>query len=173
LQQVSNPSLTGGFQVGYRRQLDLARASGIYGVEFSANFSNASFNKEYGSPFGLYQLYAKNELKHVCLLQLIGGMTADRVMLFLAAGLSYANISGTVTNLDAIAFFHAFNVSNKVFGTALGGGAEYAINDQFSARFKVDVITPNTYTVANDTGGHYFVSNSIVEGTVGINYRFA
>lgn len=173
IQQVTNPTLTGGIQVGYRKQLDLNSTSGVYGLELSANFSNASFKKEYGSPFALYQLSAENELKSLCLLQAIGGIAADRTFLFLSVGLSWSNLSGSVTNLDSIAFFNSFNVNQKAFGTVLGGGAEYAFNNQFSARFKVDVITPNTYTVTNNTGSHYQVSNSITQATLGLNYKFA
>lgn len=173
IQQVSNLKLTGGIQVGYRRQLDLTRASGVYGVEFSANYANAKFEKEYGSPFALYQLRAKNELKNVCLLQLIGGIAADRTLLFLAAGLSWSNISGSVTNLDSIPFFNAFSVAKKALGSALGGGIEYAFSDAMSARFKVDVITPNAYTTSNNVGNRYQISNNIVQASLGLNYTFA
>lgn len=173
LQQTTNPKFTGGFQLGYRQQLDLASASGVYGLEFSANFSDAKFNKEYGSPFALYQINSEHELKTVCLLQLTGGIAADRTLLFLAAGAGWVKIDGTITNLDSIVFFDSFHTAKDVWGTALGGGIEYAFTNNLSARVKLDVITPNTYSVSNDTGGHYQVANRIVEGTIGVNYKFA
>jgi len=173
IQQVSNLKFTGGFQAGYRRQLDLTRVSGVYGLELSANFSNAQFEKEYGSPFATYQLNSENKLKTVCLLELLGGIAADRTLLFLAAGVSWANITGSTTNLDSVAFFKSFSVSKKEFGTALGGGIEYAFTQAFSARLKVDVITPNTYTTSDNTDDTFLISNNIVQGTLGINYKFA
>lgn len=173
LQQVTNPKITGGFQLGYRRQLDVARTSGLYGVEFSTNFANVEFSKNYGSPFALYHINSENKLQTVCLLQLMGGIAADRTLLFLAAGVAWAKIEGTITNLDSIGFFSSFNTGQNVWGTALGGGMEYALNDRLSARFKLDVITPNTYTVANGTGGNFQIANSIVEATFGLNYKIA
>jgi outer membrane immunogenic protein len=173
IQQTTNPHFTGGFQVGYRRQLDLSQVSGVYGVEFSADFANATFSKQYGSPTATYQLDSNNELNSLCLLELIGGIAADRTLLFLTAGLSWTDISGTTTNVSSIPFFNSFNVSKNPMGTALGGGVEYAFNDKFSARFKVDVITPNSYSTNNNTGDTFQISNSIVQGTFGVNYKFA
>lgn len=177
IQQASNPDATGGLQVGYRRQLAMSQASGVYGLEFSANFSDATVTKDYGSPFALYQLQSKNKLKNVCLLQLIGGIAADRTFLFLAAGFSRSDITGRVTNMDGIPFFESFNVGKNAVGTALGGGIEYALSEKFSARFKVDVITPAVYsseassTIGN-TGDTFQIANNIVQGTLGVNYKF-
>ena len=172
IQQVSNPDFTGGFQVGYRRQLDPTRSSGVYGLEFTADFSNAAFAQIYGSPFALYQLDSENKLKDVCLLQFIGGISAGRSLIFLAAGASWTNISGDVTNMDSLPFFNSFSVSNNGFGTAVGAGVEYAFSHSFSARFKVDFITPNTYTNSDNLGDNFQISNDIVLGTLGVNYRF-
>lgn len=172
LQQVSNPKFTGGLQIGYRRQLDLTHTSGVYGLEFSTNFAEAKFHKLYGSPYALYQLTSVNELKNLYLLQVIGGIAANRTFLFLAAGLSETTIAGNMTNIDGAPFFNSFSVGKKTFGTAVGGGIEYALCKQFSARLKVDVVTPNTYNTVNDTGDIFQVSNNIVEATFGVNYRF-
>lgn len=172
IQQVAIPQLTGGFQVGYRRQLNMALASGVYGAEFSTDFANASFNKQYGSPFALYQLSSQNKLKTVSLLQAIGGIAVDRTLLFIAAGMSWSNIKGTTTNTSGIPFFNSFSVNKKVLGTALSGGIEYAFTEKFSARFKVDAITPNVYSTYDTNGNSYQVTNTIVQGTLGVNYTF-
>jgi len=172
LQEVSNPSFTGGIQAGFRKQLSQSKASGVYGLELSANFSRAAFNQVYGSPFALYQLSAQNELKNVYLLQFIGGIAADKALLFLAAGLSWSNITGNMTSLDSVPFFNSFNAGKKVFGTAVGGGVEYAVTHAISARFKLDVITPNTYVSVGNTDFNFQISNSIVQGSIGVNYTF-
>ncbi len=172
IQEVSDPNFTGGLQAGYRRQLDLTRASGVYGLEFSANFSNAAFNQEYGSSFAQYQLSAENALKEAYLLQLMGGIATDKTLLFLAAGLSWADITGNMTSLNGIPFFHSFNTGKTAFGTAVGGGIEYAFSKTISARFKLDVITPNAYLSVDDVGDNFQISNNIVQGTIGVNYRF-
>ncbi|MES2218731.1 MAG: outer membrane beta-barrel protein [Pseudomonadota bacterium] len=172
IQQVSNPYLSGGFQLGYRKQLDLNRASGVYGLEFSANFSDATYNKDYGSPFALYQLSSTNSLKDVLLLQAIGGIAADRTLLFLAAGMSWTNITGSITNTSGIPFFTTINLNQKAVGTAFGGGVEYAFTDALSFRFKVDAITPNSYTTNDGAGDSFQVTNTIWQGTFGLNYKF-
>jgi opacity protein-like surface antigen len=172
IQQSSDPAFTGGIQVGYRRQLDFTKTSGVYGLELSANSSNVRFNQNYGSPFALYQLRTENQIDSYALLQLIGGIAADRTLLFLAAGLSWTSISGSVRNLSSIPFFNSFNINQNIFGTAIGAGIEYAATDSISVRFKVDVITPSTYTVSNNVGDNYFIANNVVQGTVGVNYNF-
>jgi opacity protein-like surface antigen len=173
IQQDLNPQLTGGFQAGYRHQMDCARTSAVYGLEFSANFSNAQFKKEYGSPFALYQLKSKNSLTNVLLLQLTGGISVDRTLLFLAAGMSWSNITGNTTNEDGAPFFNSFSVARKQFGTALGAGIEYAFTDKISLRFKVDVINANNYTTHDDIDNSFNISNNIVQATIGVNYNFA
>ena len=173
LQQASDLAFTGGIQVGYRRQLDLGSASGVFGLEFSANSSNVSYHQKYGSSFALYHLASEFDLNNYALLQLMGGIAADRTLLFLAAGLSWVSISGSIVNLDTIPFFHSFNVDKRIVGTAFGGGIEHACTDKISVRFKVDVMTPSSYTVSDGTGNNFRISNSIVQGTVGVNYKFA
>ena len=172
IQQRSNPKFTGGFQVGYRYQVNITKASGVYGAEFSTNFSNTTFNKTYGSPFALYQFASQDELKNLCLLQFIGGIAVDRTLLFLAAGLSWANITGNITSQSGTPFFKSLKIDNKGLGTTLGGGIEYAFNEKISTRLKIDVITPTTYTSHNNTGASFQVSNNIVQGTLGVNYKF-
>jgi outer membrane immunogenic protein len=172
IQQVPNPKPTGGFQVGYRRQLNLTQASGVFGLEFSADFVNAKSKKEYGSPYALYQLNFESKLKELLLLQLIGGIAADRTLLFLAGGFSWSHNTGRVTNLADIPFFDSFNINKQILGTAVSAGVEYAFSENVSARIKVDYILPNSYSVCNDVGDDFEISNNIVQGTFGVNYRF-
>lgn len=172
IQQISNPKATGGFQAGYRRQLNMTHASGVYGLEFSAAFANAQSKKEYGSPYALYQLRSESKLKNLCLLQLMGGIGADRTLLFLAAGFSWTNISGKVTNLDGIPFFNSFSLDKKMLGTAVSGGFEYAFSEKISARIKVDYILPNSYSTSDELDDQFEISNNAIQGTLGINYRF-
>lgn len=172
IQQVTDPSVTGGFQLGYRRQFNPSPSSGVFGLELSTHFSNASSNKEYGSPFALYQLSSAHELNNVSLAELMAGIAADRTLLFLAAGLSWFDITGNVVNEDGIPFFDAFSVRQKDFAPVVGCGVEYAITDAISARFKVDIVLPDSYTTLDNVNNSYDVANSIVQGTFGVNYRF-
>ena len=172
IQQVLNPKITGGLQFGIRRQMDPFKTSGVYGLEFDAHFANARFIKNYGSPFALYQLHAENEIKYINFLQLIGGIAADKTLLFLAAGFSWTSLSGSVTNTDGIPFFTGFSLNRNALGSAIGAGVEYAYCDRLSMRLKVDVITPNAYTTNDDVSNYYQISNSIVLSTLGVNYKF-
>lgn len=171
IQQSINPSFTGGFQVGYRRQLDWTPVSGVYGLEFSSNFSNKTFSKEYGSSFATYQLDTKNNLKNVCLLQLLGGLAAEKTFLFIAAGFSWINITGSMTDIVSVPFFNSVSLDKKTLGTSLSGGIEYAFTNKISARIKVDVIVPESYSTYDNLGDNFQVSNNIVQGTFAVNYK--
>lgn len=172
IQQVSNPEFTGGFQAGYRRQLNMVQTSGVYGLEFSANFANSQSKKEYGSSYALYQLSSVNELNNLYLLQLIGGIAADRTLLFFGAGFSWTSISGKVTNLDGTPFFDSLSVTKTTLGAAISGGVEYAFSEKISARIKVEYILPNSYSTFDEVGDKFEISNDVVQGTFGVNYKF-
>ena len=173
IQESSNPDFTGGLQLGYRHNLNLSNPiSGVYGLEFSTNFASASFKQEYGSPYALYQLNATNELKNLYLLQLIGGIAADKALLFLDAGLSWSTITGEMTALNGIPYFNSFDVNKQAFGTAIGGGVEYAWTHAISTRLKLDAITPNVYMAINNLNNNFQISNNIVQGVAGVNYKF-
>lgn len=173
VQEVTDPRFTGGFQFGYRRQLTLSSASGVFGLEFSAHFSDAQSSQEYGSPFALYQLNFEHKLKNVLLGELIAGIAADKSLLFTAFGLSWFHVSGRVFNEDGIPFFNEYSVGQKTLAVAIGGGAEYAISERLSARIKVDVLFPDSYITLDNADNHYTVANHIVQGVIGVNYRFS
>jgi outer membrane immunogenic protein len=173
LQEVTNPKGTVGVQAGWRRQLKLAQASGVYGVEVSANLSDAQNHRRYGSPFALYEFETDYKLKNVYLLEVIGGIAADRALLFLSAGVSWNRVDGNMTTLDSVPFFSTVHIKPKNVGAAVGGGVEYAFNDTLSARVKVDVICPNTRYVNDTLGAQFGVASTIVQGALGINYNIA
>jgi opacity protein-like surface antigen len=173
IQEVTDPGFTEGFQLGYRRQLNQTQTSGVFGLEFSANFSDAKSHKTYGSPFALYQLRSEHELKNVMLAELIAGIAADRSLLFMAAGLSWFTISGNVINEDGIPFFNEYTVGKKALAAAVGGGIEYAVSENISARVKVDVLVPQSYFTIDNSNDTYGIANNIAQGTIGVNYRFS
>ncbi len=94
----------------------------------------------------MYELQSINKLKNLELLQVTGGIAVDKTLLFLAAGLSSTTISGSLTNLDGTPFFEFLNTGKSTIGWSLGAGLEYALTNKLSARFKVDVLSSNTYT---------------------------
>jgi opacity protein-like surface antigen len=96
-----------------------------------------------------------------------------KTFLFLAAGGAWVNITGHVVNEDGIPFFDSFRLSRKAIAPALGCGVEYAVSEKISARAKLDVISPHTYTRRDNVDNTYQIASNIVQGTFGINYRFA
>lgn len=172
IQQVLNPRFTGGFQIGYRKQLDTLQSSGVFGLEFNTNFSDARFKQGYGSPFALYQLKSTNTLHSLPMLQFIGGIAADRTLLFIGAGMAWTHFTGSITNTDGVPFFNSFAVDKKELGAVASGGIEYAFSDKISARLKIDVIYTNAYSTFDNAGNSYQISNDIIQGTFGVNYKF-
>jgi len=172
IQQAANPRITGGFQAGMRKQVDLAIVSGVYGIEFSGNYTNSTFKKEYGSPFALYQISSQNRLKSAYLLQLTGGIAANRTLLFVAGGLSWIDIKGNVINMAGTPFFDSFSLDKTQIAGAVSGGIEYAFTDRISARLKIDVLMPDTYMAIDNVNNNYQISNNIIQSTLGLNYKF-
>lgn len=172
IQQITNPSFSGGFQLGYRRQLNPSHIAPVLGLEFEMNFTDSSFNTLYGSPSALYQLNTHNKLSNVELVQLIGGVAVDQALFFLTAGLSISKVSGSMVNTDGAPFFESVNLDKTSAGGALGVGVEYALNEHFSARIKVDAIGANAYTAMDEMGNTYQIANHSILGTVGLNYQF-
>lgn len=169
--QIMNPAAIGGIQVGYRRQWDPSVTSGLLGVEFAGNFSDAKFQTIYGTSYTNYQLSSESKLHGSALVQLIGGIASNNTLLFLAGGLSWVNITGSFVNLDEIPFSNVFNTGKKTIGTALGAGIEYAFNNKLSARLKVDVMTSSSYTRLDNVGNRYEIANTVAQGLIGINYK--
>lgn len=172
LEQATNPQFSGGFQAGYRQQLNTNQCTGVYGLEFSAHFSNVQFTKEYGSAYALYQFKAHHVLKDTLLMQFIGGIGADKTLLFLAAGVSWVKSSGEIINQDGLPFVASYSISKNAAALAVGAGIEHAFTKHVSTRLKLDVISPNSYSSEDNTRNTYQISNHVVQGVFGINYKF-
>jgi len=172
IKEASNPQLTGGLQLGYRRQVAHTHLSGVYGLEFSTEFAQADFNQQYGSPYALYEITANNELKNTYLLQLLGGIAAQNTLFFFAAGLSWVNLAGGMIETSGAPYFTSFSANKTSLGTVLSGGIEYAWTKALSVRAKLDVITPNAYKVVDNLENTFQISNSVAQGVIGINYQF-
>lgn len=172
IKESTNPKLAGGFQLGYRRQLIDEKISGIYGLEFSGNYASANFKQQYGSDYALFEVSATSNYNASYLLELIGGINTERSMLFLGAGLSWSSLKNSMTSVASIPYFTSFSTDKYVFGTVLSGGVEYALYKNLSARFKVDVISPNNYSVLDSLDNSFQISNLLVQGLFGINYQF-
>lgn len=173
IEQNTNPNFSGGFQVGIRRQMSPSPTSGVLGLEFSANFQDHLSQMQYGSPFALYQLDSSYRVKSSYLLELIGGISAEKTLLFLAAGASFSTIRGQVINTDGLPFFRQFSLNKNAIGPVIGAGVEYACNNKLSIRAKIDMVYNNSYRTKDDTGNSYEVANQTMIASLGLNYKFA
>lgn len=171
LQQEFNPRFIGGFQLGYRHQINPARVTAIYGLEFNANFSDSKSTREYGSPFALYQLSTVNQLKNLHLIEFLAGIAVEQSFFFMGAGFSWTQVNGYVSNINGIPYFNSFTLNSRRISPALSAGVEYAFSDKISARFKVDAVSTNAYSAYDNTSNTYQISNTITQGTFGINYK--
>lgn len=172
IKETSNPQLSGGFQLGFRLPVSCKPITAMYGLEFSANFANASYQTVFGSPYALYEISAHNQLKNIYLLEALGGIALDKSYMFLGAGFSWTNLSEQMTSLNGVPYFDSFNQTQQTFGTVLSAGLEYAVCKNLSTRFKVDVVSPNNFNVTDNLGNQFNISQLVVQGLFGVNYLF-
>lgn len=164
----SDVKWSGGLQLGWRYQVDCALASGVFGIEGSADWTNAKYNKT----FGVSDYEIKTELKNIWMIQAMGGIAAGRSLLFLGVGAAWADVDGSWTDLAGDTT-REFSTNRTAVGPVVSAGVEYAFTDMISVRVKVDDFMSKHYSNSDGNGNSYLSTNNIVQGTIGLNVKFA
>lgn len=159
---------TFGVQIGYRHQMDCGCYSAVYGIEGSYNRANYTDSKIYsGDEVGI-----RYGLKDFGMIEGIGGIAVDHMMLFLGLGVARAEFTGSWREFDD------FPDSWPSFGATETGwvgsaGVEYALTDNVSLRAKVDQMAFDRYSKTNPKGFTFQFTNHITDATIGLNVTFA
>jgi outer membrane immunogenic protein len=161
----SGAGFVGGVQAGYNLQSDVL----ISGIEADIQYSGMGSSVNWG-PYSFLGVSSKSQAEYFGTLRVRGGFTVDRTFFLVTGGLAYGSLNsspiGGATQLN--------------LGYALGGGAEYAFTDHWTA--KVEALYVNlgagnakTIYVAN-AGNIYPISATKGSGAtlvrVGVNYKF-
>jgi outer membrane immunogenic protein len=163
-----NGKWSGGAQIGWRYQVDCAMASGVFGIEGSVDWTDAKYSRT----FGVTDYDIDTKLKSLWMVQAMGGIAVDRTLLFLGAGAGWADLDGSWTDLAGDTTRN-FDTNKTVVGPVVSAGIEYAFTDMISVRAKVDELFASRYTRTDGRGNSFLINNNIVQGTIGLNVKFA
>lgn len=176
----------GGGQIGYNYQI----GSIVTGVETDIGASSLDKHASRVGPFALYGgglgsvnrfVSGRNRLDWLGTLRVRVGMTAtERLLLYVTGGLAYgegkASYAFYRTNLGD-AFIGSKNTTRA--GWTLGGGAEYAITQNWSVKAEALYfdLGGKHLTLHNTAGGGSTATSSKVKNDgwltrIGVNYKF-
>ncbi len=152
----------GGAQAGYNYQFGMF----VGGLETDLQYA-AVGNK--GASYGT-TYYPGDSDGFFGTIRARGGVAFDRALVYGTGGFAYGDIGGN-RGYDPLLGYHSGDEVN--WGWTLGGGVEYAITDNFTAKVEglyVDLDTKDNYTL----GGRVNVDRDAEFGVLraGVNYKF-
>jgi outer membrane immunogenic protein len=152
----------GGAQAGYNYQFGMF----VGGLETDLQYA-AVGNK--GASYGT-TYYPGDSDGFFGTIRARGGVAFDRALVYGTGGFAYGDIGGN-RGYDPLLGYHSGDEVN--WGWTLGGGVEYAITNNFTAKVEglyVDLDTKDNYTL----GGRVNVDRDAEFGVLraGVNYKF-
>lgn len=162
----SQSNFTGGGQLGYNYQI----RNFVIGVEAGMNWGSAGVTSQQLSipSSGIVQASASNDW--VGTLSARAGFAADNWLFYGKAGGAWAHGTTRVANLTTGV---TADTSDTTSGWLAGGGIEYALNRNWTARLDYSYIGLNDRTGPGPLGnGNVTFGNDIQLLTFGINYKF-
>ncbi|MBF9234987.1 outer membrane protein [Microvirga alba] len=158
----SNGGFVGGGQIGYNYQLGMF----VIGAETDIQYA-AVGNK--GASYGT-TYYRGNSDGYYGTIRARLGVAFDRALVFGTGGYAYGDVGGN-NAYDTVLGYHRGNNTNG--GWTLGGGVEYAVTDNITAKVEGSYVNL-------DTRSNYVIDTSRVTrrdsefGVVraGVNYKF-
>jgi outer membrane immunogenic protein len=152
----------GGAQAGYNYQFGMF----VAGVETDLQYA-AVGNK--GASYGT-TYYPGDSDGFFGTIRARAGVAVDRALVYGTGGFAYGDIGGN-RGYDTLLGYHSGDEIN--WGWTLGGGVEYAITNNFTAKVEglyVDLDTKDNYTL----GGRVNVDRDAEFGVLraGVNYKF-
>jgi outer membrane immunogenic protein len=161
----THSGFVGGGQLGYNFQ----SGAFVYGLETDIQYANIGGSVNWG-PYGFLGISSGNSGQYFGTVRARAGYAMDRTLLYLTGGFAYGGLNSSPFGGNA--------TSNT--GYALGGGVEYAITNNWTAKVEalyVNLSNGGTKTIAVTSGGLiYPVSASNGNGggvvRVGLNYKF-
>ena len=152
----------GGAQAGYNYQFGMF----VAGVETDLQYA-AVGNK--GASYGT-TYYSRDSDGFFGTIRARAGVAFDRALVYGTGGFAYGDIGGN-RGYDPVLGYHSGDEIN--WGWTLGGGVEYAITNNFTAKVEglyVDLDTKDNYNL----GGRVNVDRDAEFGVLraGVNYKF-
>ncbi|WP_230531240.1 outer membrane protein [Microvirga roseola] len=152
----------GGAQAGYNYQLGMF----VLGAETDLQYA-AVGNK--GASYGA-TYYPGDDDGYFGTIRARLGVAFDRALVYGTGGFAYGDIGGNRA-YDPVLGYHRDNSTNG--GWTLGGGVEYAVTDNFTAKVEglyVDLDTKSNYALGEIVGTRRDTEFGVVRA--GVNYKF-
>ena len=152
----------GGGQIGYNWQIH----QWVLGIEgdFAGTTISDSANATVVGPGGIATMHANASLDWVSTLAPRFGYTFDRWLVYGKVGGAWAHASADFNANVVGAGGVSGSVDKTVSGWVLGFGAEYALRDNWTAKFEYNMMDFGSDSLLADDKFHVFKA--------GINYRF-
>lgn len=184
-----NAAFTGGIQAGYNWQVNQF----VYGLETDLNYRAGSNRLNgtyptnpigYGAAYPSYTLSGFDRGRWYGTLRARAGVTFDRALIYATGGLAYGEVNGggaVVVNgaggFPPVPFGNVGGGRGWRAGWVLGGGVEYAINNNLTVKAEyLHVDLGKTTSIYAFGGGalNYRLRNTNTDNIVrvGLNYKF-
>jgi outer membrane immunogenic protein len=166
---ANRTGVIGGLQAGYNWQI----SNVVLGIEGDVSF--ASLDRTIGTvpgTFGLDDTF-KSRLSALGTVRGRIGWAFDRVLVYGTGGVAFASLKDEVVDPVTNIGFTA-SPKSGVTGWTAGGGVEFAITNNWTAKAEyLHVGLPDRTVTADVPGGYTFAfKDSLDIGRVGINYKF-
>ncbi|MBL8564269.1 MAG: porin family protein [Hyphomicrobiaceae bacterium] len=157
----------GGAQIGYNAQF------GAFVLGAEADLIGGDVSGGSGGVIGAgIPAASSSELNWLSTVRARAGLSADRVMFYVTAGVAWADMDFALAAADGT--FAAG--SNTLVGYALGGGVEWALSPNWSVKAEYLYIDLENSRIAGFDGGGTPITadfdNAFHTMRVGLNYRF-
>ncbi|MXQ14429.1 outer membrane protein [Microvirga makkahensis] len=152
----------GGVQGGYNYQL------GMFVVGAEADLQYAAIGDKGATYLGTY--YRGEEEGYFGTVRARAGLAVDRALVFGSLGFAYGDLGGN-KDLDAALGYRRDDSTSG--GWTLGGGLEYAVTDNFTAKLEglyVNLDTSDSYSLAGRVNIRRDTEFSLFRA--GLNYKF-
>jgi len=151
----------GGGQIGYNVQVDNL----VFGVEGDFNWTSLDDTGNRVAVPGLGTLQASAETQWITTLAARVGLALERTFVYVKIGGGWVRNEASITNLTTGTSVTASNTNG---GWLVGGGLEYALTPNWTAKFEYDLLA-----LSDQTGpGTFNFERDVQTVKFGINYKF-
>ncbi|MCA3565354.1 MAG: porin family protein [Methylocystis sp.] len=130
---LSRDGFLGGAQIGYNYQF--AGTGVVLGVETDIQFADARSSTNVANPLVGSSLNAKAQTNYFGTVRArLGYAVMPQMLLYITGGLAYGEANTTFTGQVATGQTYQFSTSTVRTGWTIGGGIEYALNNNWTVR---------------------------------------
>jgi outer membrane immunogenic protein len=161
-----NNGFIGGVQVGYNYQI----GNLVLGVEWDFDWTSIDASGNIGVPGIVGPLQASANTEWISTLAGRIGLALDRTLVYVKVGGGWVRNEASITHLATGASVSASDTNGA---WVIGGGFEYALAPNWTAKFEYDFIGLSDKTLPGLSGSRGFeLERDIQQVKVGINFKF-